>query len=431
MRLVRVLVPDEHRQDLLDALSDDGIDYVVTAESSRRDDASIVEFPLPTQAVETVMDDLRDAGLDRHYTVVSSAETVNTENFGQLRERFSREQDDSVDRAEIRAKATQMTPNPTTYYTMTFLSAVVAASGLLLDSAAIVVGAMVIAPQVSAALTASIGTVFDDRAMIVDGFRSLLLGLGLAIVGALLFGWLLRAANFVPAMLDVAAVTQIERRISPGVLAVVVGAGAGAAGAFGLATAIPLSIVGVMIAAALIPAAAAVGIGIAWSLPSVALGAFALVVINTVLITLSATAVLWMLGYRPDDWNGDIGLFERIAIDPRRPTVLALVLLLAVLAITGVVVANEVAFENEVNDEIEATLSQERYSALELVEVQVQFTDGGVTDEDRRVSIVVSRPADAAYPELPDRLAERITDRTDTAVSVEIEHVERAWSDRR
>ncbi len=37
--------------------------------------------------------------------------------------------------------------------------------------------------------------------------------------------------------------------------------GAGAAGAFGLATALPVSLVGVMIAAALIPAAAAIGVG--------------------------------------------------------------------------------------------------------------------------------------------------------------------------
>lgn len=42
-----------------------------------------------------------------------------------------------------------------------------------------------------------------------------------------------------------------------------VGLCSGTAGALGLATALPVSLVGVMIAAALLPATAAVGVGIA------------------------------------------------------------------------------------------------------------------------------------------------------------------------
>lgn len=194
-----------------------------------------------------------------------------------------------------------MTPNRLTYYSLTLISALVAVAGLLLESPAIVVGAMVIAPQVSAALTASIGTVLDDRRMIVEGFSSLVGGLVVAVVGAAAFGWLVQTAGFIPATLDVDTISQISHRISPGVLSIVVGAAAGAAAAFGLATAFPLSIVGVMIAAALIPAPAAVGIGIAWGMPSVALGALLLLIMNTVLIVLVALGVLWYLGYRPDD----------------------------------------------------------------------------------------------------------------------------------
>jgi uncharacterized hydrophobic protein (TIGR00271 family) len=147
-----------------------------------------------------------------------------------------------------------------TYYVMTVLSAIVTTSGLLLDSAAIVIGAMVIAPQLGAAITASIGTVLNDRTVVVSGFRSFVGGLLVAVIGAIVFSWFIRTMHFLPPALDVETVAQIDSRTSPGILSVVIGICAGAAGAFGLATAVPLSIVGVMVAAAVIPPAAAVGI---------------------------------------------------------------------------------------------------------------------------------------------------------------------------
>jgi len=429
MRVVRVLVPEDRREGWLDALDDRGVDYVVTAESSGRSEGVVVEFPLPTAAVGNVMDDLRDEGFDGEYTVITSAETATTENFDALQRRYSGRHDDSVDRTEIRAKAFTMTPNLSTYYVMTVLSAVVATAGLLLDSPAIVVGAMVIAPQVSAALTASIGTVLDDPSMIWQGFRALVLGLIVAVVGATIFAWAVRTMYFVPPALDIRTVAQIDRRIAPGVLAVAVGIGAGAAGAFGLATAVPLSIVGVMIAAALIPAAAAVGIGIAWGLPSVAIGAFVLLTVNAVLITLSAIVVLWWLGYRPDDWN-DREFGDRLSVDGFDRGLAAIGVLLVVLVVSGGVIASEVHFDTQVNGEIERTLSEEQFSDLELVSVQTEFSDAGLTEEDRRISIVINRPADTGFPGLVEQLDDRISERTGTDVIVEIEYLEKESSDR-
>ncbi|MDL5361567.1 DUF389 domain-containing protein [Halalkalicoccus sp. NIPERK01] len=422
MRVVRVLVSEAHREEWLDALDEREIDYVVTAEDSNGDGAVLVEFPLPTPAVEVVMDDLRDAGLDEDYTVVTSAETATTRNFAELEERFA-DAGDNIDRAEIRARADGMTPDPRTYYGLTLISAVVATAGLLLDSPAIVVGAMVIAPQVGAALTASTGTVLNDREMITTGFRALLVGLVVAILGAAAFGWLIRVTSVVPASLDVDTVTQVTHRISPGMLTVVVGAGAGGAAAFGLATAFPISIVGVMIAAALIPAAAAVGVGIAWGIPSVALGAFVLLTVNAALVTLAAIAVLWGFGYRPADWT-DRPLRERFSPEFGPPIVL-LAVLLCLLAGSGVVIAGEVAFENEVNRGVEEVLAEDAYDRVELVDVQTRFADGDLSAGDRRVSVVVSRPADEAYPDLPAALAARIEERTGTAVAVEVEYREK------
>lgn len=428
MRLVRVLVAERVLDDWIELLERRPIDYVITTEASDREDAVLVEFPLPTAAVSDVLADIREAGLDREYAVITGAQTAQTTRFKELQEEYTGVVDDSIDPLEIRSAAFEMSPSPLTYYVMTVLSAIVATAGLLLDSAAIVIGAMVIAPQLGAAITASIGTILNDRKMIVDGFRSFVAGLLVAMVGAVVFSWFIRTMHFLPPTLDVETVAQIDSRTSPGILSVVIGICAGAAGAFGLATAVPLSIVGVMVAAAVIPPAAAVGIAIVWSLPDVAMGAFVLLVINAVFITLTMMVVLAALGYRPETWS--TGTFrEHISLKTSNYSVLSVCILVVLLAGSGLLITDEVGFDREVNGEIEAVLSEDEYDDLELVEIQTEFTSGDVTDDEREVSVIINRPADETYPDLADRLADQVTEQTGTETSIEIEYQEKEWSE--
>lgn len=94
------------------------------------------------------------------------------------------------------------------------------------------------------------------------------------------------------------------------------------------------------------------------------------------------------------------------------------------LAASGGILAAEVGFDREVNQEIEIVLADEEYEELELVSVETQLTDAGLAKGDRRISIVVNRPADRSVPDLVDRLERRIADRTGTDVHVEIEYLE-------
>jgi hypothetical protein len=165
MRQIKVVVPEEDLDGVLAVLDDESIDYVVTR-SATDEETVLLEFPLPTQAVEYVLNELRAAGLDdSRYTIITATETAKTAHFNQLEDRFvaGPEEDDSVAPEEIRGKALGMHRNNLTYYGLTLLSTIVATAGLLLDSPAVVVGAMVIAPQVGSALISGVGIVLDDR----------------------------------------------------------------------------------------------------------------------------------------------------------------------------------------------------------------------------------------------------------------------------
>lgn len=413
MRLVQFTLPPDSRESVLAVLDDEGVDYVLVDAG----DDTLVEFPLPAQAVESVLSDLRDAGLDDRYLVVASAESAVTERFDDLEARYveGSEGDESIDPDELAATARDMTPNAATYYSMTVLSAVVALAGLLLDSPALVVGSMVIAPQVGSALTAAVGVVLADRGMIRSGLRAQVVGLAVAVAGAAAVGWLVQAASFVPGALDVTTVTQISQRISPGALSLVVGLAAGAAGSLGLATALPVSLVGVMIAAALIPAAAAVGVGIAWGLPVVAAGAALLLASNFAAINVVSPAVLWALGYRPADW-GDA---------PRRryARVGAVVLVLGAAFVgAAALTADQMAFERDANRAVADTLDADRYDDLALVGVRSTVPLAG---GDYGVTVVVERPDDGSYPGLAARIRTGVADRTGRLVAVEVQFVDR------
>lgn len=446
MRLIKLLVSEESRSTVINILESENIDFVVTKNATERGNTVLVEFPLPTQAVEYVMGELRDAGVDdREYTIIASAETAKTRNYHELEERFvaGAEEDDSVAREEIRAKALDMHRNPLTYYALTIFSALVAAAGLLMDSPAVVVGAMVIAPQVGSALISAVGISLNDRRMIRMGFTQQLLGFGAAVAGAFLLGMTLKSGQIVTSMLDVSTVGQISKRISPGFLSVLVGLCAGSAGAFGLATALPVSLVGVMIAAALIPAAAAVGIGIAWGLPSVALGASLLLVVNAVAVNVSAFSVLWYLGYRPEAWDGetraameeneeesstqmDGGAGETVSRGVRKyvPAAVALACLLAVLLGAGGLLFGQIAFDNAANGAVEDVMEQQRYDELDLTSVRTEVGMIRYVGETPEVSVVVRRPADEPYPVLAETIRRQVQQETDRDVRVSVEFID-------
>ncbi|SFS47316.1 DUF389 domain-containing protein [Halostagnicola kamekurae] len=430
MRSIELLVPEGKRERTLTFLEDEDIDYVRIDE--RGSAGELVEFPVPTEAVDRLLEHLReDIGIDEEYIVISSIETARTPRIDDLEDRFvnGEEADDSISRDEIRTRALNLTPSRVTYYTMTILSAIVATAGLLLDSPAIVVGSMVIAPQVSAALTGTVGLVINDRDMIVSGIRSLLLGLGVAVVGSFVVAWVIRVTGVVPSIVDIGAITQIQQRASPGVLGLVVGAAAGAAGAFGLATAIPVSLVGVMIAVALIPAAATVGVGLAWGAASIALGAAVLVVVNAMSILLSGLVVFWYLGYRPRDWTP--GAVRSNLTFQRVGTVAIVVFVLAaVLAAGGFALTQHLTFQDAVSEEVQTVLEEDDDLAdLELVSIGTEFDDHGIVSERTEVTIEIQRSAGREYPGLAETFAARISERTDRDVSVTVEFVDRRSSD--
>lgn len=182
------------------------------------------------------------------------------------------------------------------YLVLTALATVVAAIGLNSDQVAVVIGAMVIAPLLGPILAFSFGTALGNRALLRDSALSFAGGLAVSVLvgGALGF--------VVPVNLDSALLNYTEPLgLTTLALPVASGAAAGLMVAQGRVSAL----VGVMVAAALLPPVSAFGLLLGAGEHVQAARALSTVAINVIAITLAAQVVFVAKGVRPRKYLGE------------------------------------------------------------------------------------------------------------------------------
>lgn len=423
MRELHIEVPERRHADVASVLDDRGVDFT-TFPVAGEGDGVVFLLPLPTAAVSPILDDLAELGVDEEsYTVVTKAEAVETAGYDDLRERYA----DTVGKLsteELHAKIREIQWPYQLYYLGTILSVFAAAAGLLLDQPALIIGAMIIAPQASSALAAPVGVLLSDWEIFVESTREQLLGLGIAVVGAALFGWFVRWTGFVPSPLAVTSVELVGVRLAPTFLSTVGAVVAGVVGAFGYTTEQSTALVGVMVAASLIPSAAAAGLAVAWGTPLLAAGSILLLLVNLLAINIGAFLTLVAMGYEPDWLSGGVTFRESIPSDRRLAVYATLVVLLVATVGTGYATGTNVAFARSTNEAVEATLDGPEYRSLSLSGVRIEYVGLLVDAEPTDVTVRVSRPTDRAYPDLARRLEERVERRTGQDVTATVAFTE-------
>ncbi|MHC3438570.1 TIGR00341 family protein [Natrialbaceae archaeon A-gly3] len=418
MRLLRLTIEREELEAARETLESQDFRVVVTP--TETDGVVVLETPLPANAVEDALEGLDEVGVTTNeFTVVGTAATAMTETSDVLEERYAGEYR-PLTGPELRTKARDLSRDPSSYAALMILSALIATAGLLVDSPAIVVGSMVIAPIIGPGLTASVGYVTRDRQMIADSLWMQLYGLGLAIVAGAVLAGTLRVGGFVPANLDLPTLDLLGVRVAPNALSLVVGLAAGAAGGIGLTTKGPTSIIGVMIAAALIPTAAATGIAIAWLEPALAIGTAVLLIVTMVAINVAVLAVLVGLGYRSRERAN-----RNRDVDWSLPAVAVLAVVIFVLTLTVVsATAGQVVVDRDVAGSVDDTLEDPAYENLTAVSVQTEYADMSPFTGPRGVSIVVAEEGNADTEAFAEDVADRISERTDESVEVRVQTIE-------
>jgi uncharacterized hydrophobic protein (TIGR00271 family) len=203
-------------------------------------------------------------------------------------------------RDQVFFEGTERSRRLSRYWLLLVLSTVVASAGVVGDSTATVIGAMIIAPLMTPILGVVLAVVLADAANLRRCL--LLLIAGAAAVVAL--SWLL--GLFVASPVEAATNSQVAARVTPRVVDLVAALATGAVGSVALARSdISDALPGVAIAISLVPPLAVVGLTLESGAPHQALGALLLFTTNVVAILASGIVVMaFYRAYRPSDQAG-------------------------------------------------------------------------------------------------------------------------------
>ena len=202
------------------------------------------------------------------------------------------------------------------------LSTIVAAIGLHSNSVAGVIGAMVIAPLLGPILGFSLGAALGDRKLLFGAAKTLGVGVALALGCAVLISILI-PVDFSSREL----MSRAEVRLDGMALAIA----AGAAAALSLTRGANATLVGVMVAAALLPPGAAVGLFLGTGEFALASRAGLLLSLNVASLVLSALVVFRLRGIRPRTWLEKKGADRAVVINMALSVLLLLIAIALIL----------------------------------------------------------------------------------------------------
>ena len=179
------------------------------------------------------------------------------------------------------------------YMAMVALSTVVAAFGLNENSLAVIIGAMVIAPLLGPNVALSFSITLGDLTLLRHSLVTALAGVAAALALSVIIGMLLQAD---PTFSEMMSRTTVKL----GDIAVALASGS--AGALAFTTGVSATLIGVMVAVALLPPLVTSGLLLGGGHFALALGAFSLFLVNLICVNLAGITTFLVQGIKPTNW---------------------------------------------------------------------------------------------------------------------------------
>lgn len=199
---------------------------------------------------------------------------------------------DKIDRVAVLTSVDENGAMGGRFAFMTLMACGIATLGLLQNSVAVIIGAMLIAPLMGPIIELGMGLATFDFRTVRAALKTIVVGVALALAMAMLLVWFSPLKQATP---------EILARTEPTFFDLLVAVFSGLAGAYATITRKGEAIVGVAIATALMPPLAVVAYGLALGNWSIAGGAGMLFMTNMLAIALSVTVVARLYGFGGSD----------------------------------------------------------------------------------------------------------------------------------
>ncbi len=254
------------------------------------------------------------------------------------------------------------------FFLLVVLSCSIATLGLITNSPAVIIGAMLVAPLMSPIIGIGLASITGDGGLARNSSVALLGGAGLAILLSSLMTLLNTRLPFVVLQ---ELPNEVLARTHPSPIDLVIALAGGVAAAYALTKPnISAALPGVAIATALMPPLCTVGIGLALARWDVAGGATLLFITNAITIAFAAALVFFLRGFAPETHLTNHHL-------PRTLVISALIILILLVPLTYYSVqffqqANQNRLINEV------VFAQVKRMSAELMELKTRHALNGL-----------------------------------------------------
>ena len=302
-------------------------DHLTTESATTNTSGENVESDDDEQQSEEKIKDEKEAKLESYKQFVA--------------EQFS---DQKIDYPEVRVTIEANALPSKMYFVMNTLSAIIASYGLVTNSAAVVIGAMLVAMMLGPITGVALAIIDYRMPLLRKSLLTVLAGVFLVILVGFVVGLLHQGQPLT---------NEILSRTQPTSMDLMIALAGGTAGAYAMVSPhLSVAVVGVAVATALVPPLAASGILFANGEIQMGLGAALLALTNIIAIQFTNAMVLWFLGFRrlvDDDYESGTYLifFRRNAV-----TLLLLVGLGIYLTLNLNSNAKQQTFENNVKEAI-------------------------------------------------------------------------------
>jgi uncharacterized hydrophobic protein (TIGR00271 family) len=205
--------------------------------------------------------------------------------------RFITKKPDPTKLEAIRSELIEESALDSTYLILIVSSCVIATLGLLANSTAVIIGAMIVAPLMLPIRSLAFGALEGDLVLFRRGLIAVIVGTLLAIVLAVFLGDLVGLSTFG---------SEILARSKPNLLDLGIAIAAGSISGYAkVQPKISSSLAGTAIAVALMPPVCVIGLGLANGNLVLSFGALLLYLTNLLGITLSCMMAFFLSGYTP------------------------------------------------------------------------------------------------------------------------------------
>ena len=294
---LRIVVPShnaEHTLDLLNA-TPSVCNLIYLQGAAQKPEGDVILCDVAREDASVIVGDLKEFGIAEEGSIaMEDIDSLISDAAVRAEQAAAGAPSDAVVWEEVEARTSENTELSVSFLLFMALACLLASVAIMLDSATLLVGAMVVGPEFGPLAGLCVAAVQRRRELVKRSLLPLVIGFPLAITAAFLFTLAIDATGLTPDAYVAGERPNTFFIAHPDAFSVIVAAIAGVVGVLSLTSAKSGALVGVLISVATIPAAANIGVAAAFGDGEEWVGAMEQLAVNLVTIVVAGIITLFI-----------------------------------------------------------------------------------------------------------------------------------------